>query len=410
MYGVVDMKVVILNTSDSNGGAAVVSFRLMRALCDAGADARMLVVDRRSGDERVAVAGTPEQYKWAFYTERLKIFMRNGFSRDNLFKVSTACCGVDVLSHEWVKRADVVCINWINQGMMSLRDVERLCKMGKKVVWTMHDMWCCTGICHHAYDCGGYRQECGRCPFLGSRSKRDLSHKVWKRKKRIFDESAIHFVPVSNWLAQQCRESSLLRDKPLTVIPNAVPVERFDWHRKGDLSKKVIAMGAARLDDPVKGFGLMVEAVNKMADKHPDNAAGVELLLFGNIRDESLLSGIRLPYRWIGAVPPERVPELYRQCDVVVSSSHFETLPTTLVEGQAAGCLAVAFDHGGQPDIISHLHNGYLAVYPDASDLAAGLLWAVSQSQDREMLHREVAGRFSGEAVAHRYLSLLESL
>ena len=62
------MKVVILNTSDSNGGAAVVSFRLMRALCDAGADARMLVVDRRSGDERVAVAGTPEQYKWAFYT------------------------------------------------------------------------------------------------------------------------------------------------------------------------------------------------------------------------------------------------------------------------------------------------------------------------------------------------------
>ncbi len=54
------MKVVILNTSDSNGGAAVVSFRLMRALCDAGADARMLVVDRRSGDERVAVAGTPE--------------------------------------------------------------------------------------------------------------------------------------------------------------------------------------------------------------------------------------------------------------------------------------------------------------------------------------------------------------
>lgn len=404
------MKVVILNTSDTNGGAAVVSLRLMRALCDAGVDARMLVVDHRADDERVAVAGTPEQYKWAFYTERLKIFLRNGFSRRNLFKVSTACCGVDVLSHEWVKRADVVCINWINQGMMSLRDVERLCRTGKKVIWTMHDMWCCTGICHHAYDCGGFHQECGRCPFLGSRFKRDLSHKVWKQKKHIFDKSVIHFVPVSNWLAQRCRESSLLCGRPLTVIPNAVPVESFDWHRKGDASKKVMAMGAARLDDPMKGFGLMMEAVNKIADDYPDKATGVELLLFGNIRDESLLSNIRLPYKWIGTVPPERLPELYRQCDVVVSSSHFETLPTTLVEGQAAGCLAVAFDHGGQSDIISHLDNGYLAAYSDTSDLAAGLLWAISQNQDRERIHKGVAGRFSEKVVAGRYVSLFDEV
>ena len=404
------MKVVILNTSDTNGGAAVVSLRLMRALCDAGVDARMLVVDHRADDERVAVAGTPEQYKWAFYTERLKIFLRNGFSRRNLFKVSTACCGVDVLSHEWVKRADVVCINWINQGMMSLRDVERLCRTGNKVIWTMHDMWCCTGICHHAYDCGGFHQECGRCPFLDSRFKRDLSHKVWKQKKHIFDKSVIHFVPVSNWLAQRCRESSLLCGRPLTVIPNAVPVESFDWHRKGDASKKVMAMGAARLDDPVKGFGLMMEAVNKIADDYPDKATGVELLLFGNIRDESLLSNIRLPYKWIGTVPPERLPEIYRQCDVVVSSSHFETLPTTLVEGQAAGCLAVAFDHGGQSDIISHLDNGYLAAYPDSSDLAAGLLWAISQNQDRERIHKGVADRFSEKVVAGRYVSLFDEV
>ena len=40
------MKIVILNTSDSKGGAAIVSLRLMRALCAAGMDARMLVVDR----------------------------------------------------------------------------------------------------------------------------------------------------------------------------------------------------------------------------------------------------------------------------------------------------------------------------------------------------------------------------
>ena len=404
------MKVVILNTSDANGGAAVVSFRLMGALCEAGADARMLVVDRRTADGRVALTGTPEQYKWAFYTERLKIFMRNRFSRKDLFKVSTACCGVDVLSHEWVRSADVVCINWINQGMMSLRDVERLCSSGKKVVWTMHDMWCCTGICHHAYNCGNYMQECGRCQFLGSHSRNDLSHKVWKRKKEVFDKSDIHFVAVSNWLADRCRESSLLSGRPLSVIPNAVPVERFDCTRNGGGDKKVIAMGAARLDDPIKGLGLLIEAANIIADTHPEKAAGMELLLFGNIRDKLLLEKIRLPFRYIGAVQPDRVPEIYRGCDVVVSSSHFETLPTTLIEGQAAGCLAVAFDHGGQGDIITHSENGYLAKYPDTTDLAAGMIWAANRSIDRNKLHESVVSRFSGQSVARKYLELFESL
>ena len=55
------MKVVILNTSDATGGAAIVSYRLMEALCRRGLDARMLVVNRtHSADERVDVAGTAE--------------------------------------------------------------------------------------------------------------------------------------------------------------------------------------------------------------------------------------------------------------------------------------------------------------------------------------------------------------
>ena len=67
--------------------------------------------------------------------------------------------------------------------------------------------------------------------------------------------------------------------------------------------------------------------------------------------------------------------------DVVVSSSHFETFGMTLAEGQAAGCLAVAFDHGGQSDIITHRRDGWLAAYPDADSIAEGILWAVSTAR-----------------------------
>ena len=47
------MKVLILNTSERTGGAAVAANRLMHALCKQGVEAKMLVRDKLSDDERV---------------------------------------------------------------------------------------------------------------------------------------------------------------------------------------------------------------------------------------------------------------------------------------------------------------------------------------------------------------------
>ena len=90
------MKVVILNTADAHGGAAIASWRLLHALAGEGVDARMLVVDRTTADPLVDVAGTAEQRRWAFLRERIGIFAANGLNRRDLFKVSTARYGVGV--------------------------------------------------------------------------------------------------------------------------------------------------------------------------------------------------------------------------------------------------------------------------------------------------------------------------
>ena len=47
------MKVLILNTSERTGGAAVAANRLMKALCKQGVEAKMLVRDKQSADERI---------------------------------------------------------------------------------------------------------------------------------------------------------------------------------------------------------------------------------------------------------------------------------------------------------------------------------------------------------------------
>ncbi|MDE5880820.1 MAG: glycosyl transferase, partial [Muribaculaceae bacterium] len=155
------MKIVIINKSDSTGGAAVVSHRLMEALRGIGVDARMLVVEKLTDSPYVELAASSRVVRKSFLAERLKIFIANGLNRSTLFKIDTASDGLPLWNHPLVRDADAVLLNWINQGMLSLQGVEKILRLGKPVVWTMHDMWCMTGVCHHAGECSHYLKECG---------------------------------------------------------------------------------------------------------------------------------------------------------------------------------------------------------------------------------------------------------
>ena len=56
-----------------------------------------------------------------------------------------------------------------------------------------------------------------------------------------------------------------------------------------------------------------------------------------------------------------------------MSTARYETLPTTLIEGQAAGCTPVAFDSSGQCDIISNAKEGILVPSFDTAAFAEAL-------------------------------------
>ncbi|MDE7388743.1 MAG: glycosyltransferase, partial [Muribaculaceae bacterium] len=268
----------------------------------------------------------------------------------------------------------------------------------------MHDMWCLTGICHHSLGCRHYESRCGDCPFLRRplRGPHDLSHRIWKRKRQLYESASIHFVAVSRWLGDLASRSSLLRHMPLSVIPNPHIITDFT---PGGADSDVIAFCAARLDDPIKGLELATEVFNRLADE--GIRATVELA--GEIRDKRRLDDIRLPHKWHGQLGSEDMRALLTRAKVVLNSSHYENLPNILIEGLASGAVPVAFDHGGQSDIISHLTNGYLARYPDVDDLARGLRWALKAELSPHALHADAEARFSAPAIAARLLSLLQT-
>lgn len=416
------MKIVIINKSDETGGAAIVSRRLMEALRGRGIDARMLVIEKQSHSPFIERCASPSAIKRAFLTERLKIFVKNGLNRADLFKVDTASEGLPLYNHPLVKEANVICLNWVNQGMLSISGIEKILRLGKPVVWTMHDLWCMTGICHHPGKCTRFMEQCGDCQFLGrAAGTNDISHSVWEKKRRLYSSRHhIHFVAVSRWLEQKARSSSLLSVQSVSVIPNAFPMEEFS-PGKGSMDGKFrIAAGAARLDDPVKGLPFLIEATKRLREKNPELAERTELITFGTIRNPEALKAVAVRHRHLGRISgTEEIARIFGEADCVVSTSLYETLPGTLIEGQACGAIPVSFNRGGQGDIISHKSTGWLAEFPaEETDITAGaerivegLEWAASQNKEiRKRLRQSVCARFSADAVADEYISLFHSL
>ena len=331
-----------------------------------------------------------------------------------LFQINPATCGIDLSQHPLVQEADVIVLAWVNQGMLSLKGVEQLAALGKPVVWVMHDMWNCTGVCHHAYECEAFKSVCQACPLLGGRGK-NLSTRTQRGKAELYQKYPnIHFVAVSHWLADKCCESSLMQKSDISVIANAFPIEQFTPQRLPnsdygiDPDKKVVVMGAARLDDPVKGFDTLIDTTKNIASIMPDFAERLHLLLFGSIRDESLLEQIAIPYTHLGTVSD--VASVYAHADVVLSTSYYETLPTILIVGQASGCVPVTFGQGGQPDIVEHLKTGYIADYKDPASLAKGIEWAIDAPITRQQLRDEVERKFAATKVAQQFMELCSQL
>ena len=434
------MRMVIINKSDSTGGAAVVSRRLMEALRREGVDAKMLVLEKltdspfvcqwsenNDGLERLELWARLS-VKFKFLWERLKIFLANGLNKSTLFKIDTGEEGLPLWKHPLVKDADAILINWVNQGMLSLKGFQKILELKKPVIWTMHDMWEMTGICHHAWKCRHFEKECGNCELLGrNASSKDLSHKVWERKNKIYSNKDLTrnltFVAVSSWLKEKAMESSLLKNMRVEVIPNAFDLKKQGVsNTKRDESEKEenkirILFGAARLDDPIKGLDTLKETARILNRNYPETASRIEIAMFGSVKDPDALNGFELPVVELGVLRGEyAVRQAYETSQIVVSASSYETLPGTLVEAQAYGCIPVSFNQGGQKDIVKDGETGFIVDYSEnleerAGNLAKGILKAIELIGEREKLEsmkermrENVEEKFAYQSVAREYM------
>lgn len=99
----------------------------------------------------------------------------------------------------------------------------------------------------------------------------------------------------------------------------------------------------------------------------------------GPLRDAVLDRFDPARLRWLGALAPDALPQVYASADLYVWPSINEAYGMALLEAQAAGLPAVAGDVRGVPEILAHERTGLLAPAGDAAafaDAVAALLLA----------------------------------
>ncbi len=409
------MRVLLINTSERIGGAAVSCGRLMEALKENGIKAKMLVRDKQT--EEIAVVPLPQSWKllWRFLWERIRIWQANGFTRQNLFKVDIANTGNDITSLPEFQQADIIHLHWINQGMLSLKNIERILDSGKPVVWTMHDMWPCTGICHHARECEGYLNDCGNCPYLLKPSKHDLSYKVYQQKKKILQGRHISYVGCSQWMASQADKSSLLKGQHIVSIPNPIntslyrPTDKREARERCGLPQdmKLILFGSVKITDKRKGILYFIDSCKLLAEQHPELKEKLGVVVLGNRSDQlaNMLPFQVFPQEFL--MDDHKIADIYNSVDLYATPSLEENLPNTIMEAMACGVPCVGFNVGGIPEMIDHLHNGYVAEYKSVEDFTNGIGWVLEAPDYKRMSEeaaRKVMSHYSSRVIAQRYI------
>jgi glycosyltransferase involved in cell wall biosynthesis len=412
------LRPILLNNSNIKGGASRAAYGLHTGLKQIGVDSYMIGGIQVSGDTSVIGPSSLWGRGMGIAGPLLDNLPLKVYRKRKSTHFSPACLSNGLAKKAALLNSDIIHLHWICGGFLR---IETLKKFHKPIVWTLHDMWPFTGGCHYDESCGRYRDSCGICPQLNSERQKDLSHWVWKRKKKAWKNLDLTIVTPSRWLADCAKESSLFSNHRVEVIPNGLDVVMYkpvdkDFARECfglPKDKKLILFGAMNVfSDRRKGFQFLEPALNKlMSDGLGDKA---ELVLFG-ASEPANQPHLRLNTHYVGKLHDDvSLAMLYAAVDVFVSASLQEAFGLTIAESISCGTPVVAFNTTGPKDIVEHKRNGYLAEPCDVGDLAKGIAWVLGDGKRRQILSRQarqkVEQEFELKYVAQRYLDLYEEI
>jgi glycogen(starch) synthase len=203
---------------------------------------------------------------------------------------------------------------------------------------------------------------------------------------------ADHVTTICEGLRRDIEVRGIAQDR-ITVIPNAVDVDEFEFGRAPDPALRAhlgldgaTVVGFAGSFYGYEGIDLLIEAARRLLPSRPD----LRVLLVGGgpreaaLKAQAVEAGIADRVCFTGRVPHAQVQRYYELIDVLA----YPRLPTRLtelvtplkpLEAMAQGRMFVASDVGGHRELIRHGETGFLFRAGDAQALVQALTDLLAQ-------------------------------
>lgn len=277
------------------------------------------------------------------------------------------------------------------------------------VVWTQHDQWAMTGhCCYNLVGCERWKTECYDCPlskwYSFDRSKRNFNLK----KNLCAGLKSLTIVSVSEWLADNIRESHL-NARPIEVIHNGIDINMFcpqiaDVTAKFGIGSKQVVLGVAAVWDARKGLKDFY-ALSRMlpADEY-------EIVIVGKVdsaEKKDVEGGCKITFveRTQNVLD---LAQLYSAARVFANPTYQDNYPTTNLEAMACGTPVVTYRTGGSPEAVDE--NTGLVIDQGAVEALKDAVIELSGKDMREACRRRAEEFFDKDKCFKKYVELYESL
>lgn len=406
------MKILHLNTYGNIGGAAKSVFRLHRALLDQDINSIVLVQSQKPKDSTVVGPSLQNTVLNKFRPRADRLLTKiNGYTPSRLFSPSLIRSANNLSIIEDIN-PDIVHLHWVNGGMISVED---LSKIKKPIVWSLHDMWPFTGGCHNSFDCHKFENECGNCPILSRNDKKDISYQVLHRKMKSYSRiNILAPVALSKWMNVNAKRSSLFKNKIISTIPNLIDTDIYK-PQEPKLSRKHLNLPQSKFlilysalgyyKDRNKGYHELIQSIHRL------NNRNVELVLVGEDKLKNI-NGINI--RHFGKINNEdKIVNLYNAVNLTIVPSLKENLSNVIMESLSCGTPVVAFNIGGNSDMIDQKVNGYLATPYDIDELSNGINWLLYSSNYENICYnarQKILKSFGQNIITKKYITFYNNI
>ena len=397
------MRILQINTIDTRGGAAKVSYSLKKELEKRGHETSMFVGRKYSDEKNIKLLNDVGSF-----SNKVRRKLSYWLAKDIDVFFSD-----HILKTEEFKKADIVHCHNLHSNYFNLRTLEKISRI-KPAIWTFHDMWPITAHCAHSFDGNLKKNGFFACPSLDIPPAIAWHNEKYleKRKNNIYAKSNFHIVTPSKWLAHKVKQSTL-KEKPLSVIYNGIdtsifkPYNRQESRQELELpqNKQIILIVAKRgQSNPWKGGSYAQEAI-KALKTAPDaffiDLGGNANQTIGNVKTVSFINN------------PPMLAKYYSAADVLLYPSIADNCPLVVLEAMACGLPVVSFNTGGIPELVEHKINGYISEYKNQNDLEVGIKYLVNLpvheiEKIRQCSINKIKTGFTVEKMADQYIRLYE--